>query len=100
MVIVSFDSKEAMENVSRDEFDPLSSIFMKIRLWSMSEWSFPRCVWIECHDLSPHTWSISNLHKIEEVWGIVVGFDDSIVNRRSFSVARILMDTNIRSFIK
>ena len=32
MVIVSFDSKEAMENVSHDEFDPVSSVFTKIRL--------------------------------------------------------------------
>lgn len=57
-------------------------------------------MWLECHGLPPHAWWILNLHKIGEVWGYVVGVDANTVNGNSFSVARVLTDTNFRHFIK
>ena len=74
--------------------------FLRLDLWSKSEWSYSRCVWLECHGLPRHAWSVENLHKISEVWGSVIDFDENSVNGKSFSFAKILIDTCIRHFIK
>ena len=57
-------------------------------------------MWLECFVLPLHAWSHSNLCKIGEVWGCVIGFDENIEKELSFRSARILTVTCIRQFIK
>ena len=64
MALVSFASEDAMNDAMKYGVDPVINFFFEIRLWSEVEWSFSRCVWLECRGLSPLAWSLSNLRRI------------------------------------
>ena len=76
----TFETKEAMEDAIPNGAEWLtSSLFYKVRPWSIKEWSQSRKVWIECFGLQPYAWSVNNLKAIGEAWGAVIGFNMATV---------------------
>ena len=69
MVLVTFASKERLDEVLLHEKEWLSSFFFKVRPWSVSKWSHSRRAWLECCSLPPYTWFFSNLCKIGDLRG-------------------------------
>ena len=100
IALITFESKEAMEEALHRDLNWLLSFFNEVRPWSFSEGWQPRKVWIECIGLPPFAWSFDNLSKIGEAWGCVLGFSAETVENKSFCNAYILIETYIKSFIK
>ncbi|MED6156272.1 hypothetical protein PIB30_013078 [Stylosanthes scabra] len=78
---------EAMEDVL------LLSIFDEVRLlWDFTS-SLSRRVWIEIFDLPINMWCGQNIMRIGELWGKVVMMDDRTEEAKSFTTARVLIDS-------
>ena len=99
-VIICFATKEAMEEALSSGLGLVNDLFSELRPCSKFDWCYSRSVWLERRGLSPSAWSTSNLRKIGEVWGYVIGFDENALNGKSFSVAKIHGDACIKHFIK
>ena len=100
MVLITFESKEAMADAMYHEVEWLRSLFYEVRPWSVGEWPPSRKVWIERHRLQPFAWSMSNFRAIGEAWGSVIGLEKGTVSGYCVGNARICIDSYQKSFIK
>ena len=62
--IVTFESKEDMEEALVSYKDLLLNHFAKVRKWSEEEVYQTRRVWIGCLGTPPHAWTSENTRKI------------------------------------
>ena len=100
-VLITFPSKEDMEETMKERGNLLSEYFDKLRVWSEEEVCQTRTVvWVECLGMPLQAWSAENFRKIAAAWGTVVRVDDQTSNRSSFSSAKILIDTCYYPFIQ
>ena len=93
MVLIIFESKEAMEDILSYEAKWLCSFVNEFRPWSSNEWPHSRKVWIECIGLQPFAWSVSNLRAIGQAWGTIIGFEKDFVSSRCVRTTRVLINT-------
>ena len=91
---VTFDSKESMQEALSSIKELLLNHFEEVRPWSEEEWCQTRTIWVECYGIPPYAQTIKNI-KIRQVWGTVVCLDKVTKERKSFSVARILINTYV-----
>ncbi|MED6217550.1 hypothetical protein PIB30_018760 [Stylosanthes scabra] len=89
--LVTFSSAEIRDNAMNDEI--LLSVFDKVRpIWDFTG-SLSRRVWIEIIGLPIELWCEENIRKITELWGKTIVVDDRTEESKSFSVARVLLDS-------
>ena len=91
--LIVFESKQSMEEQLSKCNQELSKFFEDVRIWCEEEWCQTRRVWIECFGIPIHAWSNENIKKIGEEWGAVVCLDELTEAGKSFSTARMLIDT-------
>ncbi|MED6180016.1 hypothetical protein PIB30_006506 [Stylosanthes scabra] len=73
--------------------DLLLSVFDEVRPhWEFSG-TLSRRVWIEILGIPVGLWCAENLEKITKLWGKLVLMDDRTEEKKSFSVARVLVDS-------
>ena len=64
-------------------------------MWSEDDWCQTRRVWLECYEIPLHAWSAKNITKIGEEWDAEHSLDHSTEKGKSYSSARILVDTYV-----
>ena len=99
-VLVTLASKEDKDQILKEEGGPLRDSFVEIRDWTIEETCQTRRVWVECFGIPPHAWTLHNFRNIAEHWGTTVRFNEPTACGRSFSSARIMMDTCLFSYIQ
>ena len=71
-VLITFPSKEDMEETVKERGNILSEYFEELRVWTEEEVCQTRRLWVECLGMPLQAWSDENLRKIAAVWGTVV----------------------------
>ncbi|MED6203679.1 hypothetical protein PIB30_001373, partial [Stylosanthes scabra] len=95
--LITFSSEEIRDGAMNDEL--LLSVFDEVRAhWDIFG-SLSRRVWIEVMGMPVKLWCVENFRKIAEQWGKVVRFDDRAEEWKSFSIARVLVNTFQWEFI-
>lgn len=97
--LVTFESPGKANEAMSKEREVLGKFFAEFRMWSDEDWSQTRRIWLECYGVPPHAWSYDNIKRIGEEWGTVVCLDNTTKEGKSFSVARILIDTCVWLYI-
>ena len=99
--LVTFDSKESMEAALNSTRELLMNHFEEVRKWSRGGMGTkPEEFELNVMALHRNAWTSDNIKKVGEVWGGVVCFDKLIKEGKSFSAARILIDTCLFQFIQ
>ncbi|MED6113842.1 hypothetical protein PIB30_074621 [Stylosanthes scabra] len=89
--LITFSSMEIKDGAMEDEL--LNSVFDELRPhWEFCE-SLTRRVWIEIMGLPIGLWCTENLNRITKLWGRLIRQDDRIEEKKSFSTARVLLDS-------
>ena len=94
-VVITFKTKEEMEDALTVSSEEMLKIVDDIRKWSSKEKCRVRRVWIECIGVPIHGWSLENFEKIGEVWGKFIKCDLTTLNNEDFRMARIQIDTTV-----
>ncbi|MED6182795.1 hypothetical protein PIB30_032017 [Stylosanthes scabra] len=89
--LITFSSPEIRNEVVESQL--LQSVFDEVRFHWDIFWSLSRRVWIEVTRMPIGLWNVKNFNKIAELWGKVIRFDDRAEEAKSFSTARILIDS-------
>ncbi|MED6223602.1 hypothetical protein PIB30_075524 [Stylosanthes scabra] len=89
--LVMFSSPETRDAAMKDEL--LISIFDEVRPHWELVWSLSRRVWIEIMGLLVNMWCVENISMITKLWGKMILIDDRTEASKSFSIARVLIDS-------
>ena len=65
--LITFASKEDMDDTMKEEGSVLREYFDELRIWTNEEICQTRRVRIECFGMPIHAWSSENLKKIAEL---------------------------------
>ncbi|MED6150016.1 hypothetical protein PIB30_068094 [Stylosanthes scabra] len=89
--LITFSSMEIKDGAMGNEL--LNSVFDEVR----PHWEFcgslSRRVWIEIMGLPVGLWCTENLSRITKLWGKIIKQDDRTEETKSFSTARVLLDS-------
>ncbi|MED6211199.1 hypothetical protein PIB30_071411 [Stylosanthes scabra] len=89
--LITFDSLEIRDEAFHSEL--LLATFDEIRPHLEIFWSLSRRVWIEIMGMPVCMWCEENFSKIAKQRGKVIRFDDRTEQSKSYSVARVLVDS-------
>ncbi|MED6205299.1 hypothetical protein PIB30_016485 [Stylosanthes scabra] len=89
--LVTFSSVKTRDDAMSDEL--LLSVFDEVRpLWEFT-WSLSRRIWVEIMDLPINMWCEENILNLTKLWGKMIMMDDRTEEAKSFSTARVLLDS-------
>ncbi|MED6134646.1 hypothetical protein PIB30_038927 [Stylosanthes scabra] len=89
--LVTFLSIEARDEAMKD--DLLLSVFDEVMLlWDFTS-TLSRHVWIEIIGMPINMWCEQNFRRIGELWGKVVMMDDRTEELKTFTTAKVLIDS-------
>ncbi|MED6155459.1 hypothetical protein PIB30_005311 [Stylosanthes scabra] len=89
--LITFPSVADRDATMKD--DLLLSMFDEVRLLWDFTLTLSRRVWVEIFGLSINLWCEPNIRRIVELWGKVVMMDDRTEEAKTFSTARVLINS-------
>ena len=97
--LVTFDSRESLEEALATAKDLLLNHFKEVRKWTDEELCQTRKVCLECYGIPPDAWNAEIIKNIGKVWGTVVYLDKLTEEGKSLSFARVLINRCVWQFI-
>lgn len=94
-VLITFESKELMEDLLKDKNNCLPKWFS----WSVEVWQYQRikpsrCVWISCFGVPINAWNNNTFINIGNLWGEVIKVDELTANSIAFDKGRMFILTD------
>ncbi|MED6128967.1 hypothetical protein PIB30_103208 [Stylosanthes scabra] len=89
--LITFSSTEIRDAAMENQL--LQFVFDEVRSHWNIFWSLSRRVWIEVTGMPVGLWCTENFDRIAKLWGKVIRYDDRTEEAKSFSTARILIDS-------
>ncbi|CAO2827367.1 unnamed protein product [Amaranthus hypochondriacus] len=74
-------------------------LFVGVRKWKNGMHFMDRLTWLECIGIPPNFWSVENVRKIGEKWGMVLQVDYKYHGLNSITAAKILVQTKQQKII-
>ncbi|KAL4287886.1 hypothetical protein AHAS_Ahas19G0231000 [Arachis hypogaea] len=92
-VLITFDSVKHADEMLTFKMDRLLQFFNKVSRWEESARCESRRVWLECHGVPLHVWSLETFKTMGSLWGDVISCDIGTRAGSSFRSGRIQVDT-------
>ncbi|MED6131263.1 hypothetical protein PIB30_008303 [Stylosanthes scabra] len=89
--LITFSTTEIRDEAVNNQL--LQLVFDELRFHWDFFWSLLRRVWLEITGMPIGLWSTENFNKIAELWGKVINYDDRTQESKSFSMARLMIDS-------
>ncbi|XP_074310210.1 uncharacterized protein LOC141645968 [Silene latifolia] len=97
--IITFLEKSDMEHALSLKESLLMQYFSQVFPWDIYQQGDTRRIWIEVMGIPPQVWSRKTFELIAAKFGVLVCCDVNCENPDSFVTCRLMIDTNIMSYI-
>ncbi|KAH7848115.1 hypothetical protein Vadar_033976 [Vaccinium darrowii] len=93
-VLLTFDTKESMEDFIKDKNNCLPKWFSSVEVWKQQKIIPSRCVWLSCFGVPLNAWNNNTFISIGNLWGEVIKLDELTANSIAFDKGRMFVLTD------